>query len=147
MVIHSVTLDNAAVIYPLIDGIVAVIYSVTLDNIAVIHHTEEVMYKFSFGNTRQCFLFYNNKKHCTGYSFWLFRKQCNSFCNIRQRGGVYSITSDTAMVFHSIRIGTVLVVIHSARVGNLTVIHSVTLSNVAVILSVTSVAVISGSEV
>lgn len=49
--------------------------------------------------------------------------------------------------FHSIRIGTVLVVIHSARVGNLTVIHSVTLSNVAVILSVTSVAVISGSGV
>lgn len=38
-------------------------------------------------------------------------------------------------------------VIHSARVGNLTVIHSVTLGNVAVILSVTSVAVISGSEV
>lgn len=93
------------------------------------------------------FSFYNNKKQCTSYSFCI-RRQCNSFCNIRQCGDVYSITSDIgAMVFHSIRIGTVLVVIHSARVGNLTVIHSVTLGNVAVILSVTSVAVISGSEV
>lgn len=83
------------------------------------------------------FSFYDNKKQ------W----QCSSFCNIRQCGGVYSITSDTALVFHSITIGTVLVFIHSVRVGNLTVIHSVTLGNVAVNLSVTSVAVISGSEV